>query len=221
MRAQHVLRGALQRGFTLVEVLVAMTMLGLLMAVLFATFATTMRAWERADRLGVEVNDIEAVQRFLRFRLAAARRVSLPENSLPSPGRTQVVFIGERDRLTFVAPLPAQRNLGGLYVYVLHTAGDELRVSYRPFHPRMASLVPDFRSTWATLTLLEDVEQLRIEYLGDPAGQDEADWFPEWPEPRCVPMMLAIELRRTDPRGLPWPRLYARTHAEATRLATR
>lgn len=204
-----------QAGFTLVEVLVATTMLALLLGVLFATFYTVVRAWDRADTYSVEANDIEAIQRFLRSRIASARPVAHPEDTLHVRGtHTRVTFIGEPDRLTFVAPLPAYRSAGGLYLFVVGLEGDQLRLNYRPFHPRMTSLQPASGRPWSSQTLLEDVAQLRFRYLGQ--ADDEADfgWSTAWSNAVRTPVLVDIEVRRGSPAALPWPPLTARTVAE-------
>ncbi len=64
-----------QRGFTLLEILVAVTLLGLLMAALFGGVRLGVRAWEAS---GARLDDdarLTAVQDFLRERLTQAYEV--------------------------------------------------------------------------------------------------------------------------------------------------
>jgi len=206
-----------ERGFTLVELLVATTMLALLMGLLFATFYTTVRAWDRADQYGVQANDIEAVQRFLRSRMASARPAVHPEDALLESGTaTRITFIGEPGRMTFVAPLPAYRSAGGLYLFVVGVEGNQLRLHYRPFHPRMRSLQPAEGRPWSTLTLLDDVTEARFRYLGQPHDEAGFGWHLVWPDARRTPLLVEMDIIRGDPTALPWPLLAARTTSERT-----
>jgi general secretion pathway protein J len=210
-------RGVNQTGFTLVEVLVATTMLSLLLGVLFATFYTTVRAWDRADQYSVQANDIEAVQRFLRSRIASARPAVHPDDALRDAGTdTRITFIGEPGRISFVAPLPAYRSAGGLYLFVVGIEGDQLRLHYRPFHPRMRSLQPASGQPWSTLTLLDDVAQVRFRYLGQPHNQTGFGWHLAWPDARRAPLLVEMDVSRGDPAALHWPLLAARTTSERT-----
>lgn len=206
-----------ERGFTLVEILVATTMLALLMGLLFATLHTAVRAWDRAEQYSVEANDIEAVQRFLRGRIAAARPAVHPDDALGilTPD-TRVTFIGERERLSFVAPLPAFRGTGGLYLFVLHAGDGELVLSYRPFHPRMPTLQPGIAHPWVSQTLLSGVREIGFRYLGQPNAEVPYGWHTIWPEPTQLPFLVEISVARQDPIAIPWPVLAARPTVERT-----
>lgn len=206
---------AAQSGFTLVEILVATTILALLLGVLFATFYTTVRAWDRADLYSMESNDIEAVQKFLRSRIGAAKPVRYPDVTRDTnPGDLRIAFLGEANRMTFVAPLPAYRSSGGLYLFVIELSGGHLRMHYRPFHPRMASLRPNQEQPWTSMTLLQDVAAIQFRYLGQPHNETGFGWHTAWPEAIRPPLLLEIQLERSDPSALPWPMLAIRTNIE-------
>ncbi|MCH8035911.1 MAG: prepilin-type N-terminal cleavage/methylation domain-containing protein [Proteobacteria bacterium] len=61
-----------QRGFTLIEILIAMTLLGLLMAMLFGGLRLGTRAWEASDARSAELARLEAVHGFIRRALTGA-----------------------------------------------------------------------------------------------------------------------------------------------------
>ena len=85
-------------GFTLVELLVAITILGMLAALVFGGFRFGNRAWERAQTHVDHTSEIQLVQSFLRRRLGAAapvwKRAERRDQSLE--------FDGQGSRLSFV-----------------------------------------------------------------------------------------------------------------------
>ena len=62
-----------EQGFTLLEILVAITLLGLLMAALFGGVRLGVRAWEASGTRLDNDTRLTAVQDFLRDRLTQAR----------------------------------------------------------------------------------------------------------------------------------------------------
>ena len=86
-----------ERGFTLMEVLVALVVLGILMAGLSQGMRFGMAAWTRQAALVDRTADLDAVDRTLRGLLANATSGALH-------GRND--FVGGSDRMTFDSVLP-------------------------------------------------------------------------------------------------------------------
>ena len=109
---------AAAHGFTLLELLAAIMLLGLLMAVLFGGLRLGARVWETADARLDASTRIQIVQDFVRQRLAAA----LPLEAL-APEQVQgsdfaPLFQGTAQTLRFAGLMP--ENLGaGLYLMEL------------------------------------------------------------------------------------------------------
>ena len=103
-------------GFTLVEILLALVLLGLLMAGAFSGIRTATRSVERGEALIERTNKIRVAQEFLRRQIAHA--MALPyENKRPTG--EPIVFSASNDEMTFVAPMPGYLGHGGAYVQKL------------------------------------------------------------------------------------------------------
>ena len=114
-------RQAAAHGFTLLELLAAIMLLGLLMAVLFGGLRLGARVWETADARLDASTRIQIVQDFVRQRLAE----TLPLEAL-APEQAQgsdfaPLFQGTAQTVRFAGLMP--ENLGaGLYLMELVVA---------------------------------------------------------------------------------------------------
>ena len=60
------------RGFTLIELIIALMLLALMAAVLFGSLSLAARSWDGGEAKAVEVSEMRQTQQFLREQLAAA-----------------------------------------------------------------------------------------------------------------------------------------------------
>src|SRR5262249_58333122 len=97
------------RGFTLVELLVVLSLIALIFAGLFAGLRLVGRAGDGALALGSGLDEVEAVQGFLRRTLAEAMPfVSPTASSDPQPG-----FFGSPLGIQFIGAMPPALRPGG------------------------------------------------------------------------------------------------------------
>ncbi|HEY4943388.1 MAG TPA: prepilin-type N-terminal cleavage/methylation domain-containing protein [Rhizomicrobium sp.] len=92
-----------QSGFTLLELLVSMTLLGLLFVLLFGGLRFGMRAWERGTTTTDAVDSVRVAQDLLRREIERA----CPRRGAANPQDTpRVEFTGAASQLRFLAPAP-------------------------------------------------------------------------------------------------------------------
>ena len=130
-------------GFTLVELLVALTLLALLSALTFSGFRFGARAWERAGAHIDHAAEIQVVQAFLRVRLSEAAPVlEAGEN----PDRL-IAFAGDAESLTFVTIMPTHLETGGYSTLALSLdrrgGGGDLVLRWSPFQFGAGAAAPD------------------------------------------------------------------------------
>src|SRR6185295_3858970 len=82
------------KGFTLVEVMVALTIMALVLTVAFAGLRIGINGWERGQRAIDDLDHRSVVERLIQRQLAVA---------VPMPVAKTVMFRGSADRLEFVA----------------------------------------------------------------------------------------------------------------------
>jgi general secretion pathway protein J len=198
-----------EQGFTLLELLVAITLLGLLMAALFGGLRLGARVWETGEaRLDASAR-VQVVQDFLRQRLAAA--VPFEVVMLAEDGRPELAFRGTGDELRFAGVLPD--HLGaGLYLMQLTVAagGDDgerrdLVLRWQPLDLEGDS--PEAPPEPEERVLLAGIETLELAYFGTQDRREAPDWWPEWTQQDVLPGLVRVVLRFPPDDLRHWPEL--------------
>ena len=168
-------------GFTLVEMLIALSIFGMLTAAGVALLGVTARTQETSDRLLAELGKIQRTGALLNADLAQAT----PRLYRDRDGRQQRAFTGGRG------------DEPGLMVFVRRgwdagEGGGLKRVGYRLREGRLERLSfsrVDGGGASVTMTLLDEVQSLRLRYR-----DDEGEWRERWDpsEPNAMPE--AVEL---------------------------
>ncbi|WP_416772243.1 prepilin-type N-terminal cleavage/methylation domain-containing protein [Pseudomonas sp. RHF3.3-3] len=190
---------ARQHGFTLLEVLIALGLLGLLMLLIASTLTASSRTQELGERYSSRLDEIRSAQDFLR----SSAQQAYPTAFRRDDTNNGTVFEGEHEQLSLVAPLPT-RLAGGLPLQVFSLIQDRngsknLQVAFFQFDDR--GLHP-----WAEpQVLLHDLEHWQLSYRGLDNALHPTDWLPRWPWPERLPLALRIELQPDGP--ISWPPL--------------
>ena len=194
-------------GFTLVELLVAITLLGMLAALVFGGFRFGNRAWERAQAHVDHASEIQLAQSFLRRRLGTAAPVRKRDE-----GREQhLEFDGEASRLSFVTVMPVHRGTGGyarLELEFKRTAeAGELLLTWRPY--RFGSQADADEDEGDVRALLRQVDEVTFAYYG-PRRDDRDEpltWSSSWRERRQLPRLIRVRLKFANGDRRHWPEL--------------
>jgi general secretion pathway protein J len=193
-------------GFTLIEVLLAIVLLGLLSLGVYGAISTSTRA-VRSGELAIErTNKLRVTQELLRRQLSQALAVAYDRD--PGDGRI-TNFAGERDRLTWVSAMPGYLGRGGPYVQQLAFERDGGSGTLRFRHALLNGfeLREGFPDEPGPVVLLERVSEVRIGYRGiTPEGRLD-DWQDDWDKSGPLPLLVRIEVEFERGSGLRWPPL--------------
>ena len=190
-----------QRGFTLIEILLATTLLALGLALAFSTIRAATATVERGELIAARSERMRAVDGFLRRRLASATPIAF---AIDEGSGRMVRFIGEPERMRFVADLPDYLGRGGPHLHDVAVldgeGGARLAVS---FAMAVGGGTIEDRDARPPETLVPDLAEARFRYRG--LGEDGllGEWTDTWEQVDMLPLQVSVELSSRS--GGAWP----------------
>jgi general secretion pathway protein J len=191
-------------GFTLVELLLAILLLGLLMAGAYAGITTASKAVISGESLIDRTNRVRVAQEFLRRQLRNA--LSLNYQVDASNGESRM-FEGESDTARFVSTMPGYLSHGGAYVQTLWLrsgrGGRELVFAFQLLNGYDAD--KGDKSERDPVVLIEGIQGGGFEYRGLDQDGKMSDWQEEWDNPSTLPSAVRLKLRMSEESRYIWP----------------
>jgi general secretion pathway protein J len=204
------MRGNGQSGVSLVEIVVALAVIALTLALAAAGMRLLAHSGERGARLvarhdilsrGIDVlrRDIERLERAVWKR----------------GDTTELVFHADATRLTFVAIEPPFPSQAGAY-FIIYTVqrrpgGDVLTRERAPFNASTADILN--LPTQDSVVLIEGPYRVRFLYLDH--KDDGERWLAQWSDRYRLPSLVALEV--TDLAGAAMPPIVFRPRIDAER----
>lgn len=197
------------RGFTLLEMLVGLTLLGVLLILIYSALNIGLRAWDAGDQRAGEASHQRIVQSFLRRELGQVfpiRWRGIPES--------KIAFEGAKQEIKFVTALNLGASIkeGGLQWAHLYLSEDPEQGADGK---RRQSLflkreVFDLQAKdWDSLDnakptrLIAGVKEIEISYYGAESDNLDPKWANEWKNPLRVPVLIKIAVKTDLGRNVP------------------
>jgi general secretion pathway protein J len=184
------------RGFTLIEVLIALSLLSVMMLMLFAGLRIGAKSWDKGENKLVQVTEMSSVHNFFHNQLAA----SLPLWDDFTNKDKQFSFQGTSKNLQFVASLPASSKRLGLQRFNIRLENNKIAVAIKPFYPSLDS------NQWKIeeVTLIDNIARLNIAYYGNENIKERPQWQSAWDYDH-LPKLVAIEIKSLKENY--WPKI--------------
>ncbi|MGQ0335838.1 type II secretion system protein GspJ [Halomonas elongata] len=178
-----------EAGFTLLEMLVVIVLLGLMLGLVGTSLVTARHTVAQAERKSERLDEIRAARRFLRHSLSQTVPLRAEDGGAGEAGSNEAgSFRGAPRSMTFYAPLPSSLG-GGIRRQRLMFADRRLTVT-------LARLVGERLEPWGEpQRLLEGVEDVHFTYRGRSPLGEPTGWRDDWPWPRRLPRAVRIDLR--------------------------
>jgi general secretion pathway protein J len=193
-----------QRGFTLLELLISLTLLGMMLVLLFGGLRLGVRSWDSVQKQVDNLNSVRSVESFLRREM---ERV-YPYRWKGVPGQPYA-FWGDRHKVNFVAPLPSRMGVGGLYIIALEleqtSHGRRLTWRYGPVDSQMKdfSALEQIQEMVLVGAELNAVDDIWLSYFGRDTDGAAPHWVDHWDRVATMPLLIRIQVRFAD--GSEWP----------------
>ena len=159
------------RGFTLIEVLIAMTLLSVMVVLLFVSLRICAQSWELGEKKITEVNEAAVVYQFFQQYLSPATPLW---NDFVEKDQKTLSFQGGKQSLQFVSVFPASAGRPGLQQFSIAPSEEDgelaLKVTLTPFFPLTEG------ETWRQdeAVLLKHVRDFSLSYYSD-IGSDGSE----------------------------------------------
>lgn len=207
-------RASREHGFTLLEVLIAMTLLGLIMMLLFGGLRLGTRAWETNSNRVEEISQIEISHQVIRRMLAQAYPLVDRDVILDLTDRRGIDFEGQPESISFAGLMPAHLG-GGFHRFQLLVDDDggasRLVLRWR----RIAYGGEDDGVAGNEAVLIERIAGVRFSYFGPTEDDDAADWHEAWDNPARLPALVRLEIDFPDGDRRFWPDLVVAPRIDA------
>lgn len=188
------------RGFTLLELVIAVSLIGMIMLLAYSGMRVALGSWSQAEVTIRNEEELRLVHGLLWRQLSQAHF-----SAHQSATTSHADFIGTHQRLEFVAPAPgAHVGGGGHYRYVLEFVPDEdggtnLRLSYTA-----ATSNSRHASEANTRILVEQIEGGGFAYFGATDKLHTAAWHDHWQQQSAPPRLVKVGLQQVD-HSPAWP----------------
>jgi len=183
-------------GFTLLEVLLATTLLAAGLALGFATVRAAGATVTRGEAMAARNERIRAVSAFMRHRIGGAQGMVFELDQ--QTGATKRLE-GSRVRLRFVADLPDYLGRGGPHLHDIAFEGAALQVDFRMV---MSGEQVRERVVRPPEPLAEGLRSVEFAYRTLGKDGEPGEWEPAWTQVQALPMQVRVRI--VDALGA-WP----------------
>lgn len=171
-------------GFSLVEALASLVVVGMIGLMLVQGVTTGRRVWERLDTREAHGEVLDAAQTILRDRIEQIYPATLYDKAPP-----YIDFRGTGEQVTFLANPPVSERPAAIrrYTLALDTATNLVLSS-------ISDVAPLDRAPGTKQILLSGVRQLDVAYFGATQPDFVRRWRPAWIDESALPEVVRVRL---------------------------
>ena len=199
-------------GFTLLEVIVTLTILGFILLIISGAFRLGLSAWERGESTREESQKVRAISRLVCQQI---------KSSVPYKIKTQKAegdylgFEGKPHSLKFVSALPIKARQPQGFVYAIYEFREGGNEGGRLVYYEQRVLNKDFFEEKPDeelgVSLYEGISDVRFEYFRreDPDKNWTEGWVEEWNAkdekelPQALKMTITLKNEKSEKEELP------------------
>lgn len=197
------------QGFTLLELLIGMTLVGFILSLLFAGLNLGTRSWEAGEQRMVTSSRQAVVVDFIRRAI---------EQTYPLRWRVdeedRLAFAGDAESLRFVGTVAMHDGASGNHLIALDLVdgetGRDLVMRWQLPDPGGA---PGFEPIEQAepKVLIKAVKEMALAYFGAQSETEDPAWHDQWLDQKTLPELIRLQL--TMENGETWPDIVAAPRA--------
>ncbi|HLF32049.1 MAG TPA: prepilin-type N-terminal cleavage/methylation domain-containing protein [Xanthomonadales bacterium] len=208
------------KGFTLVELLLAITLLSILLALAYGGLHAAIQATDRGQVILEESGRLRMAHQFVRKQLNQAIPLAFNQQEGEALDvETAEVFLGSAQSIRFVGPMPGYLGFGGPQVQQLTVAAGENGLELVLEH----ALVQGFEESLLTerdpILLIDRIAAASFSFQGRDEEGELLPWTSTWEDPALLPVAIALEIEFEEGAYTDWPLLVAAVRIDPSVVA--
>jgi len=193
-------------GFTLVELLLALTLMSMLLALAYGGLRAATRATDRGQTILEDSSRIRMAHQFVHRQLNQIVPLAFATNE---DGDERTVFIGEPDRIRFVAPMPGYLGFGGPQVQELAIVRGDDSLQLVLSHALLQGFEEERLYDRPPVPLLSEIDSASFSFLRRDEDGELAGWTSTWEEGAVLPESVSLDIDFVEDVYIQWPLLTA------------
>lgn len=203
-----------QAGFSLMEIIVAMTLLSLIMAMVYGGIHTSRKMAQKGLKRIDATNEVRVVQELLRRQISRILPMAFKEVE----GQF-VLFEGDANHIMYVSPMPGYLGKGGPHVQLIEIVnakgGKILQFSHWLLNDSLEQ--DDFEdSEQEPVVLLENIADAEFSFMKLDEEGEPSDWENDWEDVENTPLMVKLDIDMGERALMPWPDMEVALMLDAT-----
>jgi general secretion pathway protein J len=184
-------------GFTLLELLVALSLLSLMVAGLVGGLRLGTRAWE-SGRVSASLDGAETAVRAVASQIERAFPVTVRRVN----GPPVMAFDGKADSLRFVGLSEGGAQWGGLVTTEIGVDGEGRLQTLSAWTRVFRDEDFDSRDAMSATALIDKLAYLRLSYFGATDSKQQPQWRDDWREATVLPRLVSVRVGLRRPNGV-------------------
>ena len=193
-------------GFTLVEVVVTLTVLGFILLIIFGAFRLGISAWDRGESTKEEYQRIRILSQLISCQIKSIVPYKIQTKKAEGD---YLAFEGKTQSIKFVSALPMKAKQPEGFTYAIYAFKDNGKGGGRLMLYEQRVLNRDFfeeePKEKTGLILFDGLSKVSFEYYQeeDPAKDQKEEWLKEWSakEKKELPKSLRMTIHLKEGNG--------------------
>jgi len=203
------------RGFTLVELLLAITLMSMLLALAYGGLRASTRTTDRGQVVLEESSRMRMAHQFVRKQLNQMLPLAYEQDD---EKKERKLFEGSRNNIRFVGPMPGYLSFGGPQVQELSIVPGERGQALVLSHALLQGFEEANLYERAPILLIDNIDDAWFTFLGVDEYGELTGWNSDWTDPETLPKAVSLEIEFDDDVVLAWPMLTASVRIDSSAL---
>jgi general secretion pathway protein J len=201
------------RGFSLVELLLAVSLMSMLLALAYGGLRAATQATEKGQAILDDSNRIRMAHQFVRRQLTQLLPLSF---EVDPTEEFRIVFTGESQRIRYVAPMPGYLGFGGPQVQELELVRGEEGTELVLRHALLQGFEEEYLYEREPILLLDKVASAGFSFLGEDENGEITQWSDRWDDGAILPAAVSLEVEFIEDVYIHWPMLATSVRVNGT-----